>query len=318
MAHSLDRRGFLKSSIAASTGAALTFGFEEKVLLAREKEAPKNAVSAVSTSDMPTGKIGDVTISRLICGGNLISGFAHSRDLMYVSPLLEHYFTDQKVFETFQACESNGINTAILRLDSNTERIINTYWREKSGNLQWIAQVKPKQGDLTGDAKRAVDLGAIGVYVQGETGDAFVRNGHVDLLNKVIESIRDQNVIAGMGAHDINVVKECEKAGIKSDFYMKTFNSKNYWSAGPQERHDSVWEETPEETLEFMKTVEKPWIAFKVLGAGAIHPNEGFKYAFENGADFICVGMFDFQVAEDATIAKKVLTTVTRTRPWKA
>ncbi len=316
MARQLDRRDFLRTSIAASSGAALTFGFEEKVLLAKAQDDPKAA--AASTGDMPAGKIGDATIGRLICGGNLISGFAHSRDLMYVSSLLQHYFTDEKVFETFQACEASGVNTAILRMDANTERIVNRYWKEKAGNLQWIAQIKPKQSSLTDDAKRAVDLGAVGVYVQGETGDAFVRNGHVDLLNKVIEYIRSQNVIAGMGAHDLNVVKECEKAGIKSDFYMKTFNSKSYWSAGPRDRHDSVWEETPEETMEFMKTVEKPWIAFKVLGAGAIHPNEGFKYAFDNGADFICVGMFDFQVAEDAAIARKALADTKRARPWRS
>ena len=43
---------------------------------------------------------------------------------------------------------------------------------------------------------------------------------------------------------------------MKPDFYMKTFNAKNYWSAGPQERHDSVWEETPQETMAFMQEVE--------------------------------------------------------------
>jgi len=36
------------------------------------------------------GKIGRLSISRLICGGNLFSGFAHSGDLVYVSSLLKH------------------------------------------------------------------------------------------------------------------------------------------------------------------------------------------------------------------------------------
>ena len=51
------------------------------------------------------------------------------------------------------------------------------------------------------------------------------------------------------------------------------------------------------------------------LGAGAIHPREGFQYAFQNGADFICVGMFDFQVAEDVTMANKVLAAI-QDRAW--
>ena len=76
---------------------------------------------------------------------------------------------------------------------------------------------------------------------------------------------------------------------------------------------------TPEKTIEFMRKVDKPWIAFKVLAAGAIHPRDGFKYAFENGADFICVGMFDFQVIEDSVIAADTIKAIgNRQRPWRA
>jgi hypothetical protein len=100
---------------------------------------------------------------------------------------------------------------------------------------------------------------------------------------------------------------------------MKTFNAKSYWSAGPMPRNDSVWEETPDKTIKFMRTDKRPWIAYKVLGAGAIKPEEGFRYALENGADFLCVGMFDFQVDADAAIARNLLAAnLKRARPWCA
>ncbi len=317
MSRGFDRRSFLGKSVAASAGAA--FGFEEKALLARAARASAETAEDSAAAPLPAGKIGDVTISRLICGGNLISGFAHSRDLIYVSPLIKHYFTDDKIMETFEQCEQNGVNTAILRLDLHCRRILNKYWHERGGAIQWIAQVKPKKNDLFTDIDAAVDNGAIGVYVQGQVGDAFTRNERVDLLGEALEHIKECGVIAGMGAHAIEVPIACEKAGLDPDFYMKTFNSKSYWSAGPEPRHDSVWAETPEQTIEFMAKVNKPWIAFKVLGAGAIHPREGFKYAFDNGADFLCVGMFDFQVKDDIAIATKLLAEQSnRPRAWMA
>jgi len=68
-----------------------------------------------------------------------------------------------------------------------------------------------------------------------------------------------------------------------------------------------------------MSRLKEPWIAYKILAAGAIHPKTGFQYAFENGADFICVGMYDFQIVDDVNLAANVLNGgLRRQRPWCA
>lgn len=282
----------------------------------------------MSDNAMPAGKIGDVTISRLIIGGNQFSGWSHSRDLKYLRDLFKAYATEKKILETLRTAEENGINTIITAGSAYLSR----YWKDLGGKMQWIAQVHPKTDDVTSDIKRAIDAGAIGAYVHGGAGDSFVKGGRVDLLGKAVEFIKSQRVLAGIGGHSLEVPKAVEKAGIRPDFYMKTFHHDRYWSATPKEQraefivdsfgpedHDNIWCITPEKDMEFMRTVARPWIAFKVLAAGAIHPREGFKFAFENGADFVCVGMFDFQVRENAIIARDtVARTQSRPRPWRA
>ena len=82
--------------------------------------------------------------------------------------------------------------------------------------------------------------------------------------------------------------------------------------------HDNMWCLDAEKTAAFMHTVEKPWVAFKVMAAGAIHPQMAFSFAYRNGADFIVAGMFDFHVEQDAKIAiNDVPKFKNRARPWR-
>ncbi len=275
---------------------------------------------------VPAGQIGSVRISRLICGGNVISGEAHSRDLIYVSSMLRQYFTDEKIMETLRLCEACGINTVVLRTAPPEIRILKKYWKQ-GGKIQWLAVVYPKPEDVTTSIQTALDNGAMGAFIQGAFADRFVQDDRLDIFEKAIAQIKRGGVIAGSAAHELAVPMALEAAGIEVDFYMKTLHRGDYWSFQTEtpplnvidNRRDNYWSIDPEKTIAFMKNVKKPWIAFKILAAGAIQPEVGMRYAFENGADFACVGMFDFQVIDDANCAAKILAeTQARPRPWFA
>jgi hypothetical protein len=355
-ADKVSRRGFFKKAgtLAATTTAAV-YSWEELNLLAQEPPpgAPQGrgggrGRGAQAIPDvpgpMPMGKLGKLQVSRLIAGHNLVVGQAHSRDLLYTSQLLQAYFTEAKILETFAMYEKYGINTSFARMSAQMIDPVKKYMKQ-GGKLQWFAGISAQQdGSITRDLDMALDMGAVGGYVHGNTGDALFKAKNIDAIGKAVETMRKAGLVAGVGSHLLDVSIAVDKAGIKPDYYLKTFHSGNYWSAGPPKEpdpkwkptdtelvqaelgawgsHNNLWDTTPKQTAAFMANTKVPWIGFKVLAAGALSPREAFKYSFQNGCDFIAVGMYDFQVANNVNVTKQILMvekdTLGRTRPWMA
>jgi len=270
---------------------------------------------------VPLARIGNLEISRVILGGNLIGGWAHSRDLIYVSKLVKAYFHDNKIFETFLLAEKCGINAFLT--NPALCGIINEYWRRGIGKINFISDCGGK--DIFEGIKRSIDNGACACYTHGGITDTLAREGKVETIAKALELIRQNKLPAGIGAHDLNTVKACVDYGLKPDFWMKTLHKTDYWSARTDEvenglgKNDNLWCSAPEATIEYMSAREQPWIAYKILAAGAIPPKDGFRFAFESGADFICVGMYDFQIVDDVNIALDTLNgPLDRKRSWHA
>ena len=331
-----NRRKALKTILTG--GAALATGTafvsREREILAAQladenkkpagvKDVEVDALSGASRTHTNWAKFADLKkpmekatikgldVSKIIMGGNLIGGWAHARDLLYADDLVKAYHTRDKIFATFKMGEACGIN-AYLGHHSHIG-IMTDYWENADGAMRFIADCSSLDGAL-----HCLDEGASAAYIQGETNDRLVREGKFDEIAAFVDRLRKEKAVVGLGAHRLETIKACVEKGFEPDFWMKTIHHHGYWSRMPDKsERDNVFCREPEETKAFMNSLKQPWIGFKVLAAGAIRPHEGFRFAFESGADFLCVGMYDFQVVDDVNICMDILEAgIKRERPW--
>jgi hypothetical protein len=268
-------------------------------------------------------------VSRVLLGGNLLSLYQHCRDQRYVFRLVEKYNTDAKIQETLALSESMGIDTMSGHAHPNIMKNVKMYREKNGGKMKWIicpiADIE-KPAEYDKGIQELVDAGTDAIYIWGVHSDQLVAKGKADLIGKAVEMAKARGVSCGVGAHDLRVIQECEKLQVPADFYVKTLHHHNYPTGprpdeikAPYNEYPGYWCSQPNETIEFFKTVKKPWLAFKVMAAGTIPPEDAFKYAFENGADFVIAGMFDFDVEPDVKLINNILAgEPKRVRPWQA
>lgn len=330
---SRSRRDMIKAMACLPVAGAMgmlsgqtAFGAtEEKVLLEHGPQGSPQAMPVIKADprgQIPHAKIKTLGISRMIMGGNLIGGWAHARDLLYVSDLVKTYHSQEKIFQTLQIAEQCGINSII----TNPLMIpaLQKYWNA-GGKIQFISDggFEYKTG-----IQQSVDAGAAAIYVHGGLADMLVQQGNIDEIGNALELIRKNGLPAGIGGHELDTIRKCNEYGLKPDFWMKTLHKSAYWSNQiDHERKnsldkgfaDNIFCQNPDETIAYMESLEQPWIAYKILAAGAIKPQDAFHWAFQQGADFICVGMFDFQIVDNVNLAFEVLNSeISRHRPWRA
>ena len=291
MKNEIDRRSFRKKALRVGGPPIALPGIADKVRGAELKTGkPLAAARSVDPLKLPTGTIKHLEISRLICGGNSIGGWAHRRDLMCVSPLIKAYHADEKIFQILRRAEQRVVNTVLTNPSSS--RVLKAYRDERGGRC-----------------------------------DKFVRDVKIGEIESRLKFLQKERVPHRLGAHSLETVKPCVKAGFRPDCWVKTLHQDKCWSAPPaknrglldevaggrsehERHHDNLWCENAPDTIAFRAKLKRAWIAFKGLAAGATHPRQAFQWAFERGADFICVGMFDFQIVENAALAQRALAAV--------
>jgi len=252
---------------------------------------------------MQTAKLGAHDVSRLICAGNPFGGYAHAVGLSYVGRLMRAYFTDEKIVETLQLCSANGVNTALIEIGDNILRALDLYESRMGQRIQWICQIPPDRNQaglmkhMREQIQIAVDNQAICAFIQGGATEQIFAEGKAEDLRELIALMKEKGIVAGVCSHRPAIIERAEELDLGAEFYMLTLNKVGYVC------------ENPGAAKRTMGRIQKPFINFKVLGAGRDKPESGFTHALEAGASFIAVGMFDFQVEENVALVNSILGT---------
>jgi len=219
---------------------------------------------------IPTIKLGQADVSRLIMGGNIISGTSH------VSPEMDReiqeFYTMPRIQEAFNCCWKNGINTVQLRIDSHIIRALMEH-RLNSGKLNWIAQTAPEYRSLENNVRMADKIGPIAIYFHGSVVDELYQKGDIAGIKEGLKTLRLLGVPVGLCTHIPEVLLRAEEEGWGADWYMAcVYNimKKGHQSSsltGKFSMDETYDEEDRGLMFDAIRKIGKPCMAFKILGA---------------------------------------------------
>lgn len=269
---------------------------------------------------LPTTTIGSATVTRLICGGNPLSGISHQdpeRDWEMLS-----YYTMPRLQALLDECWRFGINTVQSRGDRHQMRMMLEH-RLAGGQMQWIAQTASEFRDIPANIAAIARFEPVAIYHHGTHTDNSWHEGQIDAVRDLVKRIKDAGLPAGIGTHIPEVVEYAEEKGWETDFYMCCFyNLARGYKAAPAVEQNAYAREQypdgdPERMAAVMRRVPKPCIGFKLMAAGrrCASPESvrrQFEWAFANikPTDAVDVGMFQKhrnQVAENARWVAEIL-----------
>jgi hypothetical protein len=218
---------------------------------------------------MPLVPFGIHKISRLIVGGNPVSGTSHLTSQL--SREMVDYFTSENVKRMLRDCEKAGINTWQSRGDRHIIRLLHEY-KQEGGTIRWIAQ-SASEIIFQRNVGEMVAEGAIGIYHHGSRTDALWKDGKTDELRDNLARLRQTGKRVGLGTHIPEVIDYAESKGWDIDFYMScVYNlsrseEEKAKVAGAAFKGELFRDEDREAMLERVRRTSKQCLIFKVYGA---------------------------------------------------
>lgn len=260
--------------------------------------------NAESSPALPRVAFAGRPVSRMLLGGNPFSGVAHRPEDPDAGRRLREYFTDDKVLETMTIAVRAGINAFHGRGDDNVFRWLDNYraWAQTQPDrpaLNWLGQTAPDRyvdGRVEPNIDTMAKHGPMAIYVHGNTSDTCHREGRVEYLRDLVTHIKGLGLFAGIGAHRPEILREVEDGGFGADFYVLSLR---HIAQSPDICRDEAL------AAETIRSIGKPFVAIKALGAGRLDPESCFRYAAQTlkPTDVVTVGMHDYEVLPNVRMA---------------
>jgi len=303
----MGRREFLRKGSATAAASGLILAQTAKAQPAEDADA----------APLPSIKLGEHRISRLVAGWNPIGG--HSHTTLNMARFMREYFTVERTVEFLQKCEREGITA--WQFD-HTEKGV--------AALQKVKELGSKMKFICLHAERTLDApiqkviddtAPIAMVHHGGVTDAKFRAGKSREVHDFVKKVHDHGILAGVSAHNPDNIKKIADEGWENDLFMTCF----YYVTRPREEQEEklgkvtvgepFFESDPADMTAVARQVDQPCLGFKILAAGRScwHPKsvqKCFQFAFENlkPIDGVIVGMFPVhydEVAEDAKFTRK-------------
>jgi hypothetical protein len=228
------------------------------------------AAAEQSSGEMPVVGFGPHSVSRLIVGGNPVSGNSHVSGEL--SREMADYFTAANIKKLLRECELAGINTWQSRGDKHIMRLLREY-RLEGGRIQWIGQTASEFASVSRNIAEMASYGPIGIYHHGSRTDSLWNAGSIDQVRDALKAIRQSGKQVGLGTHIPEVIDYVESKDWDVDFYMTCLynlgrtQAQAEQIAGRKMEGELFWDADRERMLDRVRRTTKQCLIFKVYGA---------------------------------------------------
>jgi len=249
-------------------------------------------------------KIGNLSVSKVICGTNPFYGHSHFSDARNAEYLGR--FDDGAIERTIAQCIGLGVNTIESCGNERVMMILSRLRESTPGPIHFVGSTRiDETSEMRSHQKKLsflIENRAAICVIHAQYVDRPRKGDSIGGLAGLIDKVHAAGLLAGISTHRVETVELCEDRGYEIDTYLFPLNLLGFVYPGYEGT------ETVQDRAAIVRAVCKPFILIKALGAGRIPPDEGLQFVAENSKpnDLVSVGFgTDEEAAESIQVVEK-------------